>query len=82
MKIGTWNVRTLNDDFKLTNLLSEIKRLRIDILGVPETHWMKEIEETFEEDGHVNLHSCRRDNLHRQGVAVVLSKDIAEFIKD
>ena len=37
--IGTWNVRTLNQDGKLENLLSEMSRLRVDILGVSETHW-------------------------------------------
>ena len=34
--IATWNVRTLNDarDFKLQNLLNEMKRLKLEILGV------------------------------------------------
>ena len=80
--IGTWNVRTLKEDFKLIKLLSEMKRLKIDILGVSETHWTKEIEESFEEGQHVILHSCRRDDLHRQGVAIVLSKEIAKCMTD
>jgi hypothetical protein len=82
VNIGTWNVRTLKEDFKLVKLLSEIKRLKIDILGVSETHWTKEIEESFEEDHHVVLHSCRSDDLHRQGVAIILSKKIAECMTD
>ena len=84
IKIGTWNVRTLrdDDDFKLKKLLSEMERLNIDILGVSETHWTKEIEESFEEGKYVVLHSCRQDTVHRQGVAIVMSKEIAECMTD
>ena len=48
--IATWNVRALNEktDFKLQNLLSEMKRLRIEILIIAETHWTNETAEAFE----------------------------------
>jgi len=35
VNIGTWNVRKLKEEQKLYNLLSEMSRLRLDIL---ETH--------------------------------------------
>ena len=38
-KIGTWNVRTLYQPGKLSNVILEMKRLRINILGVCETRW-------------------------------------------
>ena len=48
--IATWNVRTLNDetDFKLQNLSSEKKRLKIEILGTTEKHWTNEMAKVFE----------------------------------
>ena len=72
----------MTDDFKLKKLLSEIERLNIDILGVSETHWTKEIEESFEEGQYAVLHSYRQDIVHRQGVAIVMSKEVAECMTD
>ena len=80
INIGTWNVRTLNGDAKLGNLILEINRLNIDILGISETHWTDEVEEAFETDGHVIIQSCRRDGIHRQGVALILSKELAHHL--
>ena len=56
---GTWNTRTLFRDFKLENLLAEIIRLKIDIIGVSETHWTKETPEAFEQNGYVIIQSPR-----------------------
>jgi len=36
--IGTWNVQTLYQDRKLENQLLEMPKLKVDILGVSETH--------------------------------------------
>ena len=38
-KIATWNVRSLYVSGKLANVLSEMKRMKIDIMGVAETCW-------------------------------------------
>ena len=55
VRIGTWNVRTLYDDpkYKLMKLMSEMERLHINILGIAETHWTKDIEESFEQSNGV-----------------------------
>jgi hypothetical protein len=37
--IGTWNVKTLFQTGKLKNLKIEMKRLKIDILGISEMRW-------------------------------------------
>src|SRR6267154_2721109 len=41
-KIGTWNVLSLNMPGKLANVLKEMKRMRVGIMGVAETFWVKE----------------------------------------
>ena len=46
--IATWNVRTMNDDGKLDQLLNEVTRFKIDILGASETHWTTDTQEAFE----------------------------------
>jgi exonuclease III len=38
-KIGTWNVRKLLQPGKLANVLKEMERMQIDIMGVAETFW-------------------------------------------
>ena len=35
-KLGSWNLRSLNKPGKLTNVISEIKRMGVGILGVAE----------------------------------------------
>ena len=38
-RIGSWNVRGLNSPGKLENVLLEMNRLDLDVLGVSETFW-------------------------------------------
>ena len=39
INIGTWNVRTLNNEGNLDLLLKNMKSINIKILEVAETHW-------------------------------------------
>lgn len=82
---ATWNVRTLNDDSKLdsikfTNLLSEMNRFQIDLLGVSETHLDSDIPENFTEQGFTFIHSPRKDFIHRQGVATIVSERLSPYL--
>ena len=82
VNIGTLNVRTLYDlDFKLRKILDEMKRLNISILGLSETHWSNETPEAFEMNDYVIVQSSRHDDIHRQGVATVLHKEIAKHME-
>uniref|UniRef100_A0A8D8S3W4 Craniofacial development protein 2 n=1 Tax=Cacopsylla melanoneura TaxID=428564 RepID=A0A8D8S3W4_9HEMI len=47
MRIGTWNVNTLNKPEKLENLKREIEKCKLDILGLSETHWEGEGEKDY-----------------------------------
>ena len=82
VNIGTWNVRTLKEDGKVKLLLNEMLRLRIDILGISETHWNVDTPESWEENGYVIITSSRRDKVHRQGVAIIIKKEIAICLTD
>ena len=39
IKIGTWNVRTLFQTGKLSNVISEMRRMELNILGLAESRW-------------------------------------------
>lgn len=48
LPVATWNVRSLNEEGKLENLLLEMKRLQIELLGMAERHWTGEMGGAFE----------------------------------
>ena len=78
INIGTWNVRTLNNDGNLDLLLKNMKSLNIKILGVAETHWNNSVEDTFQQNGYVIIHSSGKDEIRRQGVAIVIEKELSK----
>jgi len=39
LTVGTWNVRSLHQTGKLENVMQEMRRMNIDILGIAETFW-------------------------------------------
>ena len=65
----------MNDDGKLDQLLNEMTRFKIDILGASETHWTTDTQEAFEHQNFVILQAGRNDGLHRQGVALIINKE-------
>jgi len=80
--IGTWNVQTLYQDGKLENLILEMLRLKVDILGVSETHWGNDLPDAFEEKDHIIIQSPRNDGIHRQGVAIIMSKKLQNYLSN
>lgn len=39
LQVGTWNMRSLVEAGKLTNLMKEMNRFKLGVLGVAETWW-------------------------------------------
>ena len=72
LRIGTWNVQTLRQTGKLTNIIHEMKRCDIRVLGVAETHWKGTGFFTTDEN---ELIVYSGGDCHRAGVAVFLSKE-------
>ena len=67
-KIASWNVRTLLVKGKLENVKHEIKRLKLNILGMSEVRWTGAGE--FDSDGYRVIYSGR--DKHERGVSIIL----------
>ena len=83
IKIGCWNVRTLNRVGKLENVKIEMKENGLSVLGLSEVRWRKENEEEEERGDFMSddvrvIYSggeeCQR------GVAVLLDKEWAKRV--
>ena len=71
LKIGTWNVRTLNQSGKFELLLDELERLHLDIIGLCETRWKG--EGLFNPDKTTTVvYSGKESGKSESGVAIVL----------
>ena len=76
--IGAWNVRTMNEASKLAQVIREMKRYRLDILGVSECRWTGSGRQVTH-DGSTILYSGHEDT-HIRGVALVISKQKANTL--
>ena len=72
LKIGTWNVRTLYRAGQLENVIHEMNRAKLDILGLCETQWPR--NGRLELENHTMLYSgCGQ---HAKGVALIMTKKV------
>ena len=74
--IGTWNVRSMSQG-KLEIVKEEMRRTRIEILGVSEIWWKGKGH--FQSDDFMVYYSGHDDS-KRNGVAIILKKNIAQTI--
>jgi len=75
--LGTWNVRTLLQTGKLENLKIEMKRLKIDILGISEMRWNGQGDFI---SGDYRVIYSGGDN-GRNGVGIILNKKWAQCVR-
>ena len=75
-RIGTWNVNTMYQAGKLDNVEQEIKRLKIDILGISEVRWTGNGQ--CQREGGTLYYSG--GDQHHKGVGVYVSKEINRSI--
>uniref|UniRef100_A0A8D9ASD9 Craniofacial development protein 2 n=1 Tax=Cacopsylla melanoneura TaxID=428564 RepID=A0A8D9ASD9_9HEMI len=80
IKIGTWNVRTLNQDGKTHNAIQEMTRMKIDILGISEMRWLGSGSCVM--DDHTVLYSGTSSGIHEYGVGMILTKEMAKYISN
>lgn len=78
VRIGTWNVQSLYESGKLINLIQEMERLKIDILGVAETWWPD--AGICEVSGGTMYYSGNQDKRHRKGVGIIVSEKFSKSV--
>ena len=76
--IGTWNVRTQYETGKLAQLIREMQKYGIEILGISEMRWTE--NGTMLSDGCQILYSGGEK--HERGVGIVLSERSKRALTD
>jgi hypothetical protein len=76
VKIETWNITTLENNYHIDILTEKFRRFELDLLGVSETHItgvgnMKLGDIEF-------IYSGWKDGVHRQGVELMKNKEAAK----
>lgn len=71
LRIGTWNVRSLLAAGKLANTVKEMRRMKIDILGLSETRWPDSGTCNYDGTTMYCIGGSHKDR-HPSGVAVVI----------
>ena len=83
-RIGAWNVRSLYKPGKLANVLSEMKRMEVGIMGVSKTCWDKEgsfltqLPESVGGDKYKVFFSGGEKK--RKGVGLIVKEEVAKSI--
>jgi exonuclease III len=83
-KIGTWNMKSLNVPGKTANLLKEMKRMGVKIMGVSETWWKEsgsfttQLPDGVEGDNYKIFFSGGEKK--RRGVGLVVSEEVGKSV--
>ena len=73
LKIATWNVRSLKQSGKLENIIQEMERMEIDVMGISETFYKEDFKRRValpdSENNYMLINAGSEDN--RKGVAFI-----------
>ncbi|VDO85205.1 unnamed protein product [Schistosoma margrebowiei] len=73
--IGTWNVRTMCETVKTSQIAMEMRRYNLAVLGISETHCTQAGQQRLNTREMLVYSGHEEDNSpHTQGVALMLSK--------
>lgn len=75
-RISTWNVRTLLQPGKLDNVLREMRRMEINIMGLCEVRWTGSGK--TQKDDYTMIYSG--GDKHVKGVGVILDKEVTRCL--
>src|SRR6218665_1681799 len=76
ISVGTWNVRTMLRQGKLANVIREMRKTKLDILGLSEVRWKEGGD--FTSDGGRAIYTEAKGG--QSGVAVLLEERIAKCV--
>ena len=72
LKIGNWNVRTMNQIGKIQQVENEFIKYSLDVLALSETRCKGMGKETLDK-GNIYIYSGRTDGVGREGVGMMLT---------
>uniref|UniRef100_A0A8D8R4I6 Craniofacial development protein 2 n=1 Tax=Cacopsylla melanoneura TaxID=428564 RepID=A0A8D8R4I6_9HEMI len=78
LKIGTWNVRSMGVTGKLENVMLEMRRLDLEIVGVSETRWKDQGDYW---NGNFRI-IYSGDETGKNGVGLVMNKEWGNRVKN
>ena len=73
-RIGAWNVRTMYETGKTAQVVKEMSRYRISILGISEMRWTDSGLTTLG-SGETVIYSGRSDGQHQEGVGIIMDRE-------
>ena len=73
--IGNWNVRTMFASGRAAQITREMRLADIEILGISESRWSGSGRMRLS-TGETVIYSGRDDDIHQQGVAIMMSKSV------
>jgi hypothetical protein len=75
MRIGLWNVRTMMEASRLSQVIKEMTEYRLDLLGLSEIMWRKS-GDFITSTGELLIYSGRiNEEKHEYGVGLILSME-------
>lgn len=78
MKVATWNVRSVCYEEKLEDVVREMERLKINILGISDVQRHGSGKHTTK-NGTMYF-SCKNNSTHRYGVAIIVDKTVDQAV--
>ena len=79
--IGSWNVRTMYEGGSALVIAREMRRYKLSILGVSETHWIQSGETRLQSGETVIFSGHTEENaIHSEGVGFFLSKEASKAL--
>lgn len=77
-RLATWNVRSLLKPGKLANVVKEMHRMKLDILGVSEVRW-KGSGQLSTTQGYT-LYYSGEDQDNQYGVGILINKELIKYV--
>ena len=81
LRVGVWNTRTMYETGRTGQVIKEMQRYRLNIMGISEVRWEgsgKYIAST----GETMYYSGRQDGQHRQGVGLILDREAGKCLME
>ena len=76
LNVGTWNVRTMQKNSKLENIKREMRRMKLNVLGLSEGRW--EVAEDKLSDEFRVIHSGSEGG--QGGVGIILDRELGKRV--